>query len=182
MGAKIVTSPAQSRLADWFHQWRRPLRRFLIRHGALRTADVDDVAQEVFLRLLRYDRAELVTHPQAYLYKIAANVAAEWSIRSRLTKPHSPEWLEGLQSEDEPEDRFARRQAQAEIERALNTLTARQRAVLKLQFFESLGHEEIAVRLNITPRVVRRTIMNSYELLRGQLSRELMGALVHGRE
>lgn len=47
-----------------------------------RPADFDDVAQEVFLRLLRYDAAQIVEHPQAYLFKMASNVAAEWSIRS----------------------------------------------------------------------------------------------------
>lgn len=173
---------SQSRLVDWFHQWRQPLRRFLLRRGTLGAADIDDVAQEVFLRLMRYDSAELVTHPQAYLYKIASNVAAEWSIRSRVSRPHSAEWLDTLKSDDDPEELVTRRQAEADIERALNTLSPRQRAVLKLQFFESLGHEEIAARLHITPRVVRRIVMKSYELLRTQLSRELMGALVHGRE
>ena len=44
---------------------------------------MDDAAQEVFLRLLRYDRGELVENPQAYLFKVATNVAAEWSIRAR---------------------------------------------------------------------------------------------------
>ncbi len=50
-------------------------------HGAVSGADVNDVAQEVFLRLLRYDRAELIEYPQAYLFKMAANVANEWAIR-----------------------------------------------------------------------------------------------------
>ena len=33
---------------------------FLARRRAGSAADIDDIAQEVFLRLLRYDRAELV--------------------------------------------------------------------------------------------------------------------------
>jgi hypothetical protein len=32
---------------------------------------------------MRYDRAELIERPQAYLYKMASNVAAEWAIRGR---------------------------------------------------------------------------------------------------
>ncbi len=55
----------------------------LVGRGAVRVADLDDVAQEVFLRLLRYETAEVVQHPQAYIFKMAANVTAEWAIRSR---------------------------------------------------------------------------------------------------
>jgi RNA polymerase sigma factor (sigma-70 family) len=170
------------RLAAWFQQWRQPLRAFLRNRGTVPSGDVDDVAQEVFLRLLRYDRSLLVEYPQAYLYKIAANVAAEWSLRARVSRPHSAEWLDGLLADDRPDDDAARRQGQEAIERALNTLTGRQRAVLKLQFFEGLSHEEIAKRLNMTPRVVRRMVVQSYPQLRVQLNAEITGALAHGRE
>ena len=51
---------ANRRLIDWFSQWRSPLRKFLIRRNARSRADVDDISQEVFLRLLRYNQAELV--------------------------------------------------------------------------------------------------------------------------
>jgi DNA-directed RNA polymerase specialized sigma24 family protein len=44
-------------------------------------SDLDDVSQEVFPRLLRYDNAELIEHPQAYLFRMASNVAGanRWS-------------------------------------------------------------------------------------------------------
>ena len=31
--------------------------------GAIPVSDLDDVAQEVFLRLMRYERADLIEHP-----------------------------------------------------------------------------------------------------------------------
>ena len=55
---------SKSRLADWFRRWRVPLRKFLAGKGAIRVSDLDDVAQEVFLRLMRYERADLIEHPQ----------------------------------------------------------------------------------------------------------------------
>jgi hypothetical protein len=55
---------AKRRLADWFRRWRVPLRKFLLGKGAIPAADLEDVAQEVFLRLMRYDRSELIEHPQ----------------------------------------------------------------------------------------------------------------------
>src|SRR5258708_19577522 len=90
------------RIGDWFREWRLPLKRFLMRRRAGTAADIDDIAQEVFLRLLRYDRAELVDHPQAYLFKIAANVSAEWSMRSSRRLPHDSAWLTALVAAPSP--------------------------------------------------------------------------------
>lgn len=170
------------RLTEWFLQWRSPLRKFLIGRRSVPVADVNDVAQEVFLRLLRYERAELLQHPQAYLFRVAANVASEWSIRARSSRPHEAKWLADLLSEDCPEDDAARAEACAEIGRALSTLTPRQRAVLKLHFGEGLGREAIAARLNITPRVIKRDLLKSYEKLRNELDAELLWVLPNGRE
>ena len=64
-------SDSRHKVADWFRQWRLPLLKFLIGKGTVRASDLDDVAQEVFLRLMRYGRTELIEHPQAYLYKMA---------------------------------------------------------------------------------------------------------------
>jgi RNA polymerase sigma factor (sigma-70 family) len=178
-----MTSPeSKKRLTTWFEQWRQPLRRFLLRKGTVRSADLDDVAQEVFLRLLRYDRAELIEHPQAYLYKVAANVAAEWAIRARSSHPHEPRWLAELSAEEEPSDTVAREGMQERVEEALNTLSPRQREVLKLQFLEDLGYTEIADRLSITHRSVKRIVVKSYDKLRHELDAELLGVIVRGHE
>jgi RNA polymerase sigma factor (sigma-70 family) len=172
----------KSRLADWFRQWRAPLRKFLIGRGAVPASDLDDVAQEVFLRLMRYERTELIEHPQAYLYKMAANVAAEWALRGRYVRPLEPKWLAGLPAADQAEDGAGRVELQQEIERALLTLSARQREVLKLQFFEDLSRIQIAERLGTTERSVKRILMKSYERLRDQLDAELLRGLTDGRE
>jgi RNA polymerase sigma factor (sigma-70 family) len=175
----MTKTAGSRRLSDWFHRWRRPLLRFLAAKGAVSAADLDDVAQEVFLRLMRYPRSELVEHPQAYLFRMAANVAAERALRARHSRPHESEWLNDLAADDRPQDNVARAAAQAEIERALNTLTLRQREVLKLQFFEGLGHPEIATRLGMSRRSVKRVIIKSYGKLREELNAELLEA-IHG--
>jgi len=173
---------AAKRLTQWFRQWRAPLARFLIEQGVVPAGEVSDVAQEVFLRLLRYDRAELIEYPQAYLFKMAANVANEWALRARRRHPHEAEWLDGLLAAEHPEADIAVAQAQAEIERALCLLTPRQRAILKMQFSEGLGREEIAVRLGLTPRIVKRELMKSYERLRTTLDPDLLRVISYGRE
>ena len=170
------------RLADWFRQWRVPLRKFLVGRAAVPASDLDDVAQEVFLRLMRYDRTELIEHPQAYLYKMATNVAAEWSIRVRYARPHEAKWLVGLASEEQTEEGAAYEQLQDELERALLTLSPRQREVLKLQFFESLSRNQFAERLGLSERAVKRIVLKSYDRLRQQLNADLLRGISDGRD
>jgi RNA polymerase sigma factor (sigma-70 family) len=173
---------AKRPLSEWFRRWRSPLRRFLVRKGAVRVADLEDISQEVFLRLLRYESEEIIEHPQAYLQRIAANVAAEWAVRARHRLEHEPRWLDALVSEGSAEDLLDRSVVQREIERALMTLSARERSILKLHFEEGHSYDEIAVHLGLTLRVVRRDFENSFRKLRGELNVELTGALSHGRE
>lgn len=175
-------SNAQRRLTHWFLQWRLPLRKFLIGRGTVPACDLDDVAQEVFLRLMRYERTELVEHPQAYLYKMASNVSAEWALSARRRRPHDPEWLTELVAGERTEDGAGEQALQAEVERALQTLTAQQHAVMKLQFFEGLNRTQIAERLGMSERSVKRVLMKSYGKLREQLDLDLLKEFSHGRE
>ena len=177
----MTTDAARRRISDWFRQWRVPLRRFLGRVG-VPAADVDDVAQEVFLRLMRYEKAELIDHPQAYLFKVASNVAAEWSIRACNKLPHQHKWLANLIDDRLADAPIVLSQCQEEVQRALNKLSPRQRELLKLFFAEGMPYAEIAVRLGESLRSVRRQFEKSYDRLRRELDPELLGVITHGRE
>ena len=178
----MISVHAKRRLSDWFRQWRLPLRRFLLRRAGVLAADVEDVGQEVFLRLMRYETAELIEHPRAYLYKVASNVANEWSIRARNRQPHDEKWVADLINSEQPESDLMLVQSAREIERALNTLTPYQREVLRLFFVEDLEYAEIATHLGESVRSVTRQFRKSYEKLRHELDPELLGVFTHGRQ
>ena len=161
------------RLIEWFRELRSPLRKFLSFRGSVAPADLDDVAQEVFLRLLRYDRAELVTDPRAYLFTIAANVASEWSMRARNRLPHSAAWLDDLIDDNRPEDHAERELENRQLGAALAQLPARVREVLRLHFAEGMRHEEIAASLQVTARIVKRDLINGYSSLRDSFGRNM---------
>lgn len=158
------------------------MRKFLAGRGATKVADFDDVSQEVFLRLLRYESSEIIENPQAYVFKMAANVVAEWSLRSRHRLAHEPRWLAELAAEDRLGELVDSEAAQREIRRALETLSARERRILKLHFEEELSYARIAERLGISERVVRRDFEKSYAKLRREMNVEITGALVHGAD
>jgi RNA polymerase sigma factor (sigma-70 family) len=174
--------PPEERLSRWFSQWRRPLQRWLGSHRRIPEADLDDVAQDVFLRLLHYDRAEVIDAPQAYLFRVAANVANEWALRARNQRPHDAKWLAGLTFEDQPTLETAREQSLAQVARAILGLPPRTREVLRLKFNEGLTNAEIAARLGLHPVTIKRDLLHSYSRLRLELSPELLPALEDHRE
>jgi RNA polymerase sigma-70 factor (ECF subfamily) len=178
----MTDNEAKNRVSHWFIQWRSPLRNFLRSRGVPHTVDIDDVAQEVFLRLMRYDRVDLIKNPQAYLFKMATNVASEWAIRLRHSQPHQSKWLAQLVSTDQPERSAGQCAIHDEIKCAIQRLPARNREVLQLLFVENLNRAEIAVRVGTTERSVKRALIKSYEQLRLALDPKLLGDLVDGSE
>ena len=160
------------RLTDWFRQWRGPLRRFLSRRGRYCSSDLDDIAQEVFLRMLRSDRAQVVVNPQAYLFKVASHVSAEWSMKASWRLPHSEEWLADLVEEGSPQADFERSAMESDLDRAVQARPVRARVILNLHYREGLTHELIAERLATSRRVVKRDLIQAYAELRELLAAE----------
>jgi RNA polymerase sigma factor (sigma-70 family) len=162
------------RLIEWFGKWRKPIRSWLRNRASVPPGDIDDLAQEVFLRLLRYSDDIAVDNPQGYLFRIAANVANEWRERSRIRKPHDDSWLEELQidSGDEPENAFARSRATEYVQAAVDRLPPRQREVLLLHVNEGLTYKQIAQQRGLTYRIVLRDLTRAYSTLRMQLRLE----------
>jgi RNA polymerase sigma-70 factor (ECF subfamily) len=174
------TRASNERLTDWFarfRQWRAPLRKFLSTRWSLNASDFDDVAQEVFLRLLRYDNSELIEHPQAYLFRMASNVAGEWALRSRHRHPHDARWLVDLCATSDPEREVAQQTANEQLRRAIAGLPPRQREVVRLHFAEGLPRAQIAERLETSERVVKRDLINAYSSLRTVLDTEIADEL-----
>jgi RNA polymerase sigma-70 factor (ECF subfamily) len=166
------TISRNQRLTQWFGVWRGAMKRWLSSRSAIQPADLDDVAQEVFLRLLRYSNDAVVEYPQSYLFRIATNVVNEWRERARNSLPHDDVWLADLQIEPdaEPESSVEHDLVNKCVRRAVSRLPPRQREVLLLHIREDLTYKQIAIKLKLTPRVVRRDIARAYADLRGELS------------
>lgn len=165
---------ADGRIAQWFKDWRKPVRHWLSRRAAVPAAELDDLAQEVFVRLLRYSEKTTVENPLGYLLRIAGNVASEWRERARVAKPHDQEWLDDLliESEQEPENSVCQARTDESVQKAVEKLPVRQRQVLLLRVNDGLTYKQIAVRLGLSPRVVLRDLSRAYSQLRTRLDRE----------
>src|SRR5262245_39202172 len=114
-----------------FDHYSRALQRYLLRR--LRKAeDVRDLEQEVYLRLLRVQNAELVRDPEAYMYRIASHVVHEfWQRAEQSFVTFDSETVDELE-EREPQtvpDRLADElHAERQLDRVLKRLPRKWRA------------------------------------------------------
>ena len=142
-----------------FERYGPELHRYLVRR-LRRSEDVGDLVQEVYLRLLRLERSELVRQPNAYLFFVAAQVVSQFRMRSR-TDPvtYDSQMLEEhtehpaqFHVDQAGEDLDARRRLQMLLER----LPPTHRDVLLLRKRDGLSWAEIAQTLNLSVHTVKK--------------------------
>jgi RNA polymerase sigma factor (sigma-70 family) len=155
----------RSVILEWRQRWNRNLFQFLRRRVRSRV-DVQDLAQETYLRLLRAHDLSEVRNPQAYLLQVARHVALEW--RDRQPSGDSMVTIdEDLLIDGQlPELEVDALLTQRRLEDALESASPMMRAVLLLKLRDERSYEEIAAALRITDRQVRRYLARGYELLR----------------
>src|SRR5882762_5712936 len=155
-------------LVGWRKRWNRSLLQFIGRR--VRTSvDVEDLAQETYLRLLRARDLGDVRNPQAYLLRVASHVLLEW----RDHQPH-PESLVAMDDDllvDDcpPEFELDASLSQERLNHTLATASPTMRAVLLLRLRDDRSCKDIARELDITLRQVRRYLARGYERLRTAL-------------
>jgi RNA polymerase sigma factor (sigma-70 family) len=139
----------------------RQLRRFLSVRMRGAAADVPDVVQEIFLRLLRIRNHEAIRNPQAYLYTVASHVLHQYTLQ-RSAHPASMDPLviaaecELADVAADPADEVEVGQRLEEIGRALRQLSPRAYATLVMYRCEGLTLAEIGARLGVSHVMVRK--------------------------
>jgi len=162
------------RVTELFEKWSKYIRYLLRNRKSVPPSDIDDLAQEVFLRLLRYSDETEIESPGGYLSRITQNVANEWCERARVRHPHDESALAELlsESDDEPEMALARTQRSEHVQAALEELPARRRKVLLSRVEHGMTYKEIARQQGLTHRVVVRDLARAYKTLRFRLNPE----------
>ena len=132
------------------------------------------------MRLLRYERTELVNQPQAYLFKIASNVSAEWRMRASRQRSVDPAWLAELVSSVSPPSELETEDAIGRLEMAVCKLPPRAREILRLRFTDGLTYVQVAAKLGISLKVVSRDIERAYANIRLAMVRSLQAGDLAG--
>jgi len=157
-----------SLLAGWRERWNRSLFLFL-RQRVRGSVDIEDLAQETYLRLLRTRDLSEIRNPQAYLLQVARHVVLEW--RGQHASPASFVELEEASLVDDcpPELELEARSSQQRLEMALQELSPVMRTVLLLRLRDERPCREIAQELGLTDRQVKRHLTRGYDQLRARL-------------
>jgi RNA polymerase sigma factor (sigma-70 family) len=152
-----------------FAPYHAGLQRFLMRR--LRSAqNAQDLAQEAYLRLLRIGRGELVRKPQAYLYRIAANLVYEFQLRERQDPvtfdSRALEHLAEHPVELPADDTSDQHEIEEVLARVLAQLPPLYRAVFVLRKRDGMSYIEIASQLRISVHTVKKYLARAMALCR----------------
>jgi RNA polymerase sigma factor (sigma-70 family) len=136
-------------------------------------ADARDLAHEAYVRLLRVKRRDLIRDPQAYLYRIAANVLYEFELKRKadamgLTRVAEYQVVEAAFGH--PERDVEALLARKRIEAVLGQLSPRCRAVLILYRRDGLTYKEIGTRIGISTSMVKKYLARGLRHCREHLS------------
>jgi RNA polymerase sigma factor (sigma-70 family) len=139
-------------------------------------ADARDLAQDTYVRLLRVEKVDLIRDPQAYLFRIASNLAYEHQLKQRtqqssLARSPVAEEVEQISAAtvEDAADLAARA---ARVEQVLATLAPRHRAALVLHRQEGMTYEEIAGQIGVSVHAVKKYISVGLAECRSKLSAE----------
>lgn len=155
-------------LLGWRKRWNRSLLRFIGRR-VRGTIDIEDLAQETYLRLLRARDLGHVRNPQAYLLRVASHVVSEWRDRHPPQEMFEAVDADLLAANAVEEFAIEPELSQALLDQALQEIPAITRAVLLLKFRENRRCRDIACELGLTERQVRRHLTRGFERLRGMM-------------
>lgn len=148
------------------------LHRFLRRrvwHGQ----ELEDVVQEVYLRLLRVKHSELVRNPLAYLYGVASHVVREFNLGKHHTRMVFDSDVVDMLT-DNPESASSSETGshfERQVSEALGQLSASRMAVLLLERRDGLSHAEIAQKLGLSVHTVKKYGVEALAHVRASLER-----------
>ena len=147
------------------------LRRFLLVR-VRNSADVPDLVQEIYLRMLRIPDHDAVGSPEAYLFTVAQHVAHQHLIRQSNVAP--PAELKDMLGElaqipNDPAGEVGAQQSLEELERALHRLSPRERATFLYHRRDGITLQEIANRFGISRQMVKKYLANATLELRRHL-------------
>ena len=162
--ASTTVSDNNTLVARLFAAQRGALQAFFARRVRGRD-DTADLAQEVYLRMLRVKDVDAIRDPQAYLFAIAGNLVKEhWVVdRWRAASLDVDDFAVQNEIAVSPSidaeldgDRAAER-----LYEVLRQLSPKCRAAVVLQYRDSLSYREIGARLGVSTNMVKKYLSHA---------------------
>lgn len=152
--------PEEPEQFRWFAEHLRPhepMLRAWLRAQFPSTADVDDIVQEAYSRVLRAQAANAIRSPKAFLFATARNIAL-MQLRHRQVERTEAlaerERSDILDESPDVADAVARTQELEILTQAIQSLPARCRQILTLRKIYGMSQRDVAAELGIAEHTV----------------------------
>ena len=169
-----VGKPKPSLVERLFAEHRGALQSFF-RRRIRSKADAADMAQEVYLRMLRISNQAAIRDPVPYLYTVANNLVKEHAVLDRrqasgidIEQVATHEQLETLPAFDGELD-AAQRVARLQV--VLEQLRPRWQAAVELRFTHGLSYREVAIRLGVSRQMAKKYVAQALLHCRRRMAR-----------
>jgi RNA polymerase sigma factor (sigma-70 family) len=156
-----AAEPKLSLVERLFAEHRGALQTFFLRRIRAK-ADAADLAQEVYVRMLRISDEAAIRNPVHYLYTVANNLVKEHAALDRrqasgidIDEVPAHEQLETLSEFDGDLDATHRI---ARLGSVLKQLRPKCRAAVELRFTQGLSYRAIAEHLGVSPQMARKYV------------------------
>lgn len=137
--------------------------------------DAQDLAQEVYVRMLRLKDTEAIRNPELYLYTVANNLVKEHAVAERrltaaddvddFTIQEQLAELPRFENEIDTDERIKR------LRLALAELSPKCRAAVVLQYRNGMSYEEIGEKLGVSSNMVKKYLAQALDHCRRRMSR-----------
>jgi RNA polymerase sigma factor (sigma-70 family) len=150
------------------------LRRFLLAR-VRNAADVPDIVQDVYLRMLRIPHVESIRSPEAYLFTVAQHVLQQYTLRQSQIPPSID--LAGMlepphaRPDADPVLEMNAQQCLEDLQQALDSFTPKIRATFMLHRRDGLSFDEIGTQLGISRPMVKKNLINALMQFRRKLEK-----------
>lgn len=172
--ARPVADPKPSLVERLFAEHRGALHAFFRRRVRTKI-DAPDLAQEVYLRMLRISDQDAIRNPVLYLYTVANNLVKEHAVLERrrasavdIDEAAEYEQLETLPGFDAELDREQRLERLPVV---LKQLRPKCQAAVALRFTLGLSYREVAIRLGVSPQMAKKYVAQALSHCRRRMAR-----------
>jgi RNA polymerase sigma factor (sigma-70 family) len=140
-----------------------------------RHPDAAELAQEVYVRMLRLADTSAIRNPEAYLYTVASNLAKEHSRQAsrdtRVVDVDDPLVQEQLAELPAFAGQIDTERRVRRLREVLRQLPAKCQAAVVLQYWDGLSYEEIAERLGVSSHMVKKYLSQALVHCRRRMAR-----------
>ncbi len=137
-----------------------------IRRKGFSAEESDDLTQETLIRAFTHLEGFRGTSMEAWLYRIAANVAVDFLRKRRVSTVPLDSLIQVESAEEGPGAELDRHERRSQVLSVIHNLPDCHQRILRLRYFEDCSLAEIAGVMNCTPMAAKLRVFRAVTALR----------------